>query len=46
MIFIPVIQKYHYQLYTTDVTKKKMLQQNAVHYQQSVSLWWRMPVSQ
>jgi len=30
-------KKSHYRLYTTAVTKKKMLQQNAVHYQQSVS---------
>jgi len=31
-------KKSHYQLYTAAVTKKKMLQQNAVHDQQLVSL--------
>jgi len=30
-------KKSYYQLYTTAVPKKKMLQQNAVHDQQSVS---------
>jgi len=34
-------KKSHYWLYPTAVTKKKMLQQNAVHDQQSVSYWWR-----
>jgi len=29
-------KKYHYRLHTTAVTKKKTLQQNAVHDQQSM----------
>jgi len=38
MMFTPVIyKKSYYRLYTTTVTKKKILQQNAVHDQQSVS---------
>ena len=32
-------KKSHYRLYTTAVTKKEMLQQNAIHDQQSVSYW-------
>ena len=37
--------KYHYRLYTIAETKKNMLQQNAVHDQQSVSYWWHKSVS-
>ena len=36
--------KSYYRLYTTAVTNGRMLQQNAVHDQQSVSHWWHKSV--
>jgi len=36
-MFRLAILKYHYRLYATAETKKNMLQQNAVHDQQSLS---------
>jgi len=39
------ILKISLSLHITAVTNKKVLQQNAVHYQQSISYWWRQSVS-